>query len=95
MTLLAPSHPGEILKLDVIDELNITVTQAADRLGISRVALSRILNKKAGISTDLALRLEKAGISTADMWLNLQMNYDLSLARQSFDTKVESLVTVL
>jgi addiction module HigA family antidote len=57
--------------------LELSVTDAAERLSMSRVALSRVINGKAGISSDLALRLEEAGVSTARVWVNLQANYDL------------------
>lgn len=75
-------HPGVILKEMVFDSLEISVTDAAKRLGMSRGALSRVLNGHTGISVDLAFRLELAGISTARMWLNLQSNYDLWLVQQ-------------
>lgn len=75
-----PSHPGELLREDVIVELGLTVTEAAERLGMSRVAFSRVLNGKAAISPDLAIRLERAGISTARAWLAMQLNYDLAQA---------------
>jgi len=70
-------HPGEVLKETVFDPLNLSVTEAADRLAMSRTALSRVLNGKAGISPDLAMRLEKAGVSTAQTWIHLQANYEL------------------
>lgn len=73
-------HPGELLKEDVITPLELSVKEAAERLGISRVSLSRVLNGKAGISPDLALRLEEAGISTARFWMSLQSNYELEQA---------------
>ena len=76
------THPGEILKSTVFEPLELTVTDAADRLSMSRVALSRVINGKAGISPDLALRLESAGVSTARFWINLQANYDLWQAMQ-------------
>ncbi|KAG0184208.1 hypothetical protein DFQ28_011606 [Apophysomyces sp. BC1034] len=84
-------HPGEILKETVFTPLDLSVTDAAERLSMSRVALSRVLNGKAGISPDLALRLEKAGVSTARFWINLQANYDLWLARQHEQPPVRSL----
>ena len=77
-----PSHPGELLREDVIAALGLSVTDVANRLGMSRVALSRVLNGRAGISPDLALRLETAGVSTARAWLAMQINYDLAQARQ-------------
>ncbi|WP_345934135.1 MULTISPECIES: HigA family addiction module antitoxin [Tistrella] len=84
-------HPGEILKNMVFEPLALSVTDAAARLCMSRVALSRVLNGKAGISPDLALRLEKAGASTARFWVNLQANYDLWLAMQHEQPPVQAL----
>jgi len=75
-------HPGTILKDTVFEPLSLSVTEAAQRLAMSRVALSRVLNGKAGISPDLAVRLEMAGVSTARFWMNLQSNYDLWCVRQ-------------
>ncbi|CUK20046.1 Uncharacterized HTH-type transcriptional regulator YddM [Achromobacter sp. 2789STDY5608615] len=72
-----PPHPGEVLREDVIAALGLSVTEAADRLAMSRVALSRVLNGKAGISPDLAVRLEQAGAGTAQAWVAMQANYDL------------------
>lgn len=77
-----PPHPGELLREEVIAALDLSVTEAANRLAMSRVALSRVLNGKAAISPDLALRLEQAGTSTAHAWLAMQANYDLWCARQ-------------
>ncbi|MEK6789848.1 MAG: HigA family addiction module antitoxin [Pseudomonadota bacterium] len=77
-----PPHPGHLLRVDVIDELGFSVTEAAERLGMSRVALSRVLNCRAAISPDLAIRLEMAGVSTARAWLAMQSNYDLAQAMQ-------------
>lgn len=73
-------HPGELLREDVLLPLGLAVTEAAERLGMSRVALSRVLNGRAAISSDLAIRLERAGVSTARFWLALQANFDLSRA---------------
>ena len=77
-----PPHPGEVLKEDVIAPLGLSVTEAAERLSMSRVAFSRVLNCKAGISPDLAVRLEQAGVGTARAWLAMQANYDLWQAMQ-------------
>lgn len=60
-----PPHPGAMLRDGVLTPLNLAATEAATRLGMSRVALSRVLNGRAGISPDLAIRLERAGVSTA------------------------------
>ena len=84
-------HPGEILKETVFEPLELSVTDAAERLAVSRVGLSRVINGKAGISPDLALRLEKAGVSTARFWVNLQANYDLWQAMQREQPVVRAL----
>ncbi len=86
-----PSHPGEILREDVLEELGLTVTNAAERLGIARVTLSRVLHCHAAISPDLAVRLELAGVSTARAWLALQSAYDLSQARRNSHDDVQRL----
>lgn len=71
-------HPGELLREDVLNPLGLEVTEAAHRLGVARTTLSRVLHGHAGISPNLALRLEKAGVSTARFWMALQSNYELS-----------------
>ncbi|GGG59870.1 transcriptional regulator [Pseudohongiella nitratireducens] len=76
-----PPHPGELIREDVIEELGLSVTEAAESLRMSRVALSRVLNCRAAISSDLALRLELAGVGSASAWLAMQVNYDLAQAR--------------
>lgn len=78
-----PTHPGEILREDVLAELGLSVAEAASRLGVSRVALSRVLHGHARISTNLAVRLEAAGVGTARAWLAMQSAHDLAAARES------------
>jgi addiction module HigA family antidote len=85
-------HPGELLREDVLPPLGIEVTDAAQRLGMSRTTLSRIINGHAGISPDLAIRLERAGISTARFWMNLQSNYELAQAQQRKQPAVQRLL---
>jgi addiction module HigA family antidote len=75
-------HPGELLREDVLAPLGLEVTEAASRLRVSRTTLSRVLNGHTGISPDLAVRLERAGVTTARFWMTLQANYELSLARR-------------
>ena len=77
-----PPHPGEIIREDCLKPLGLTITEAADGLGIHRKNLSRILNGHAGVSPDMAVRLSNAFGSTPEMWLKLQMAYDLGQARQ-------------
>lgn len=64
-------HPGELLREDVLLPLGIEVTDAAQRLDMSRTTLSRVINGHAGISPDLTIRLERAGVSTARFWMTL------------------------
>lgn len=80
MRMKNPSHPGSILK-DSIDELGLSVAEAARGLGITRQQLYRIIRGESGISPDVALRLEQAIGSSADHWLRMQMSYDLAQAR--------------
>ncbi len=83
MSMYNPPHPGSILKEDILPELDISITEAASQLGVSRVALSRVINGKAAISAEMAIRLE-AWISgpTAETWVRMQAEYDLWQARQ-------------
>ena len=92
MTMKTPSHPGEVIREDFLNELEISVTTAAEKLGVSRVALSRVLNGKAAVSPSLAIRLELAGIGTARLWLDMQTAFDLDQARQHGTPHVERLV---
>jgi addiction module HigA family antidote len=77
-----PPHPGSSIKDACLEPLGLNVTEAAKVLGIARHTLSRVLNGRAGISPDMAIRLEKAGWSNADHWLRLQAAYDLAQARR-------------
>ena len=84
-----PPYPGETLREDVLPALGLTVTQAAKELGINRETLSRVLNGKAGISVDLALRLEAwLDGPSAESWLRGQLAYDLWHAERQGQTKV-------
>ena len=78
-----PPHPGEVLRELCLEPLGLTVTAAAEGLGVSRKTLSAILNARAGISPEMAIRLSKAFDTTAESWLNQQMRYDLWQARQT------------
>ena len=88
-----PPHPGEILREDVLVPLGLEVKEAAARLGMSRVALSRVVNGRAAISPDLAVRLERAGVSTARFWMTLQAHYDLSQALKREQPPVKPLAS--
>jgi antitoxin HigA-1 len=86
-----PPHPGELLRQDVLVPLGLMVRDAAERLNMSRVALSRVLNGRAAISPGLAIRLEMAGVSTARFWLGLQANYDIAEALKRDQPAVRAL----
>ena len=85
MQMFNPPHPGEILREDCLAPLSMTVTDAAKNLGVSRQALSELLNGRTGVSADMALRLEKAGLGAAETWLRNQTSYDLWQAKQHAD----------
>lgn len=93
MQMYNPPHPGEIIKELCLEPLGLTVTRAAEALGVSRKTLSAIVNGRAGISPEMAIRLSMAFDTSAESWLNQQMQYDLWQARQSQqDFKVENLL---
>ena len=90
MAIKYPPHPGCSIQQNCLDALGLTVTEAAKVLGVARHTLSRVLNGHAGISPEMAIRLEKAGWSNADFWLRLQTAYDLAQVRRRQDEiKVE------
>ncbi len=88
-----PPHPGETLREDVLPALGLTVTEAASQLGVTRAALSRVLNGRAAISPEMALRLEGwLGVKNggrADLWISMQTGYDLWQARKAGAPKVK------
>ena len=88
-----PPHPGETLRDDVLPALGLSVTDAAEQLGVARPSLSRVLNGRAAISPEMALRIEKwlgtANGGRADLWLAEQAAYDLWRARKKFKASVK------
>jgi antitoxin HigA-1 len=84
---LAPSHPGEILREMFIREHNLTISEVAVGLGIARGNLSAIVNERAGISPELAIKLSEAFGNTALFWINLQKNYELWHAEKKVNRK--------
>lgn len=80
MAMKHPVHPGRIIRDECLAPLTLTVTAAAEGLGVSRQTLNNILNGKAGISPEMAIRLSKAFGSTPETWLTLQTRYDLAQA---------------
>lgn len=83
-----PNHPGEVLREDVIKPLGLTITEAAKRLGVTRKALSELLNCKASLSPEMAVRISKATRTTPESWLYMQAKLDLWKAEQK-PTKVK------
>jgi len=81
MPMKNPSHPGQLIKAD-IDELGLTLVDAAKGLGISHQQLHSVIAGRAGVTPEMAIRLEKAIGSTADTWLRMQMYYDLTQVRK-------------
>lgn len=86
MRMHNPPHPGEILRELYLEPLNLSVTDVAKGLGITRKSLSEVLNKHAGISTSMALRLAEAFDTTPEFWLNLQQEYNLWKTQNEVDT---------
>jgi addiction module HigA family antidote len=86
MDMHDPAHPGEIVREECLKPLGLTVTAAAEALGVTRKALSDLLNGHSGVSPDMAIRLEKVFGGTADTWLRMQMQRELWEARQRAGT---------
>ena len=87
-----PTHPGGLVKRQCLEALGLSVTDAAKHLGVTRQALSEVVNERTGVSALMALRLSMAFGSTPDTWLRLQMNHDLWVAQQKAkDIKIERL----
>ena len=80
MPMKNPAHPGRLVR-DNIEELGLTVAQAAKGLGVTRQQLYRVINGDCAITTEMAVRLEKAIGSIAGAWLRMQVNYDLAQIR--------------
>ncbi len=78
-----PPHPGEVIRELCIEPLGLTVTGTAEALGVSRKALSELLNGKSGISPEMAIRLSLAFDTSAESWLNQQTQYDLWMASKN------------
>lgn len=77
MLMHNPPHPGLVVKKMLIDGAQLTITEAAEALGVGRVTLSKIINQKSGISPEMAVRLSLALKTSSEMWVNMQSMYDL------------------
>jgi antitoxin HigA-1 len=82
-----PPHPGEIIREFCVEPLNLTITDAAKALGVTRKTLSTLLNGRAGVSPEMAIRLSRVFGRTPEGWLRLQLQFDLWKAEQSIDVK--------
>jgi addiction module HigA family antidote len=90
MPMKHPPHPGRLIKSACLDHFGLTVTEGARVLGVARPTLSGVINGRAGVSPEMAIRLEKAFGGTADAWLRMQLAYDLAQTRTRSDRiKVE------
>jgi len=94
MIMKNPPHPGEILKYDYMEPLNLTVTSLAMALRVSRKSLSQIINRKAGVSPSMAIRLSKAFQTTPMYWLGMQEEFALAQALKGDAAKEEILPVV-
>ena len=89
MARLSPIHPGEILQSEFLDELGVTPYALAKNTGIDKGNLSRIINGKSAITADTALRLGRFFGTSPDSWMNLQVRYDLEVAKDRGLKKIE------
>ena len=83
MPMKNPPHPGRIVRQECIEPLGLSITEAAERLGVKRQTLNNLVNGKAGISPEMSIRLSKAFGSRPEVWLGLQMQYDLAQAEKT------------
>ncbi len=89
MAMKNPPHPGRIVRQECLEPLGLTVTAAAEGLGVTRKTLSQLINGRSGVSPDMAVRLAKAFGSSAETWLGLQVDHDLArMARTADKIKV-------
>ncbi|MEE8343053.1 MAG: HigA family addiction module antitoxin [Gammaproteobacteria bacterium] len=82
MKMKNPPHPGEHIRYDCIEPLGLSITAAAKALGVARQTLNNVINSKSGISPEMAIRLSKAFGGNPDVWLAMQMAYDLAQAQK-------------
>jgi antitoxin HigA-1 len=94
MAMHSPPHPGRIVKQECLEPLGLSVTAAAKQLGVSRVALSELVNERRGISPEMAIRLSRAFGSNPEVWAGLQMQYDLAQALKKADQITVTRITL-
>jgi antitoxin HigA-1 len=86
MAMFNPPHPGEHIREDCLEPLKLSVTKAAELLGVKRQTLNNVINGHSGISPEMAIRLSKAFGGSPEVWLRMQMAYDLAQAQQKAET---------
>ena len=86
MVMKTPPHPGLSVRHDCLEPLGLSVTEGAKVLGVTRQAFNNLVNAKSGISPEMAIRLDKAFGGGAEVWLGLQLDYDLAQARKNINT---------
>ncbi len=95
MKMKNPPHPGRLIKHECLEPLDLSITRAADILGVTRLTLSNLVNGKNGVSPEMAIRLSKAFGSSPKVWLGLQMDYDLTQAeKKASRIKVKKVIPV-
>jgi len=82
---MAPVHPGAVLKGLYLDSMEISITEAANKLGVARKTLSQLVNGHMGVSAEMAIRLSKALNTSPQLWMNMQQGYDLWVAEKKSD----------
>ena len=85
MAMKNPVHPGKIIKHDCIEALGLNVTDAAEALSVARTTLSRVINERASVSPEMAIRVSKAFGGTPEHWLRMQLAYDMVQMRDQMD----------
>lgn len=83
---MMPSHPGAFIRVEILDELELSISKAAEVLGVRRATVSDLVNEKAALSAEMALRIEKAFGVSMDTLLNMQALFDAAVMRQRADT---------
>ena len=85
MPMKYPAHPGKLVRRECLEHLGLTVTKTANILGVNRQTLSKLINGRSGVSAEMAIRLSKAFGGTAEIWLRMQMAYDMAKIRDEAD----------
>ena len=85
MRMKNPPHPGRLVKYECLEPLGLSITKAAEILGVTRLTLSNLVNGKNGVSPEMAIKLSKAFGSSPEVWLGMQMDFDLAQAEKNAD----------